>query len=362
MARPWSANELRVLNSYLSAGFDLSRSVVLHIPYPALPLNEESVITAIKTEMPSHKLTGIDRPGVLTIWILHFEEALKDRSKLKTGLIHVLGDHQLMIRDFDVAKTVQINVHQISSLTANEVIASYFSRFGEVKHIMNNKTKTGLMSSSRRVIIEVKDNFNVENVPDFPTINNQHGFCVTIGKDPLCLRCKQRGHISRSCKAVKCGKCGKYTHTTDNCNRGTFADKVRGPQTPTEEEVQDPVAINELDSIYEEELPNVTFVSIKINDVPVTSTPLPKMSPPPVPARSDSSKNKLKLNTQHKTMLGESLDFESGEVSTDTSTNYSPMRKKVLIDSSNKQEKETHTLVRKLSKIQTVPSPYSKKQ
>lgn len=361
MARPWSQNELKVLNSYLQAGFDLSKSVVLHIPYPTLPLNEDTMISVIAKEMPSHKLTGIDRPGCPTIWILHFADKIQDRSKLQSGLIHVHDDHQLVIRDFDVAKVIQVNLHQISSLTSDEIITKFFSRYGTVKSITNNRTKTGLLSSSRRIFIEIKDDFDIESIPDFITLNNQNGFCVTIGREPLCLRCKQRGHISRTCKAEKCGKCGKYTHTTDNCNRGTFADRVKGPRIPAPEDIQDPIAMEELNSLYEKKLPIIQADQVSREDppktviAPATSTPVKIVSPPPVPARINSSIKIVEQNSFNKTMLGDTLDYESGEISTDISATNSPRRKKVLIDSSTSNNKETHTLVRTLSK--QLPSP-----
>jgi len=41
--------------------------------------------------------------------------------------------------------------------------------------------------------------------------------CTVTGRQPMCIRCKQVGHIRARCEAQKCDKCGSFEHPTERC-------------------------------------------------------------------------------------------------------------------------------------------------
>lgn len=70
--------------------------------------------------------------------------------------------------------------------------------------------------------VTLKDGLTVEDVPHHFKFQVGTVSLVTIvGRLPLCLRCKEKGHLRKQCTAPRCAVCARVGHAGSSCPRKT---------------------------------------------------------------------------------------------------------------------------------------------
>ena len=103
-------------------------------------------------------------------------------------------------------QTVEFRVHWLPSYIKDSFVEDFFSHYGKVTSVTrdaaifspNDTKRTGV----RRVMMET-DELRKRTIPYVITFNGGYSALVTMaGRPPLCLRCRQVGHVRKDCVPV----------------------------------------------------------------------------------------------------------------------------------------------------------------
>lgn len=75
----------------------------------------------------------------------------------------------------------------------------------------------GIESTIRRVHIELKKDVGVADLPHQLHMSDCQVLLCVPGRPPICLRCKQLGHIRKQCRTPWCPTCRRFGHDPDDC-------------------------------------------------------------------------------------------------------------------------------------------------
>ncbi|XP_077491854.1 uncharacterized protein LOC144102463 [Amblyomma americanum] len=72
-------------------------------------------------------------------------------------------------------------------------------------------------SSTRLVALNLKTSVTVDGLPHQIRVAGELALVVVPGRAPLCLRCRNTGHIRRDCRVPRCALCHRYGHGEEQC-------------------------------------------------------------------------------------------------------------------------------------------------
>ncbi|XP_077486756.1 uncharacterized protein LOC144098076 [Amblyomma americanum] len=72
-------------------------------------------------------------------------------------------------------------------------------------------------SSTRLVALNLKTGVTVDDLPHQFRVAGELALVVVPGRAPLCLRCRNTGHIRRDCRVPRCALCHRYGHGEEQC-------------------------------------------------------------------------------------------------------------------------------------------------
>lgn len=118
-------------------------------------------------------------------------------------------------------------LHNVS----DEDIRTALLPFGKVTDVFHEKWRVqGVQdkaSSTRAVSLVLKTGMTVEDLPHQLRVAGEQTLVVVPGRAPLCLKCRNTGHVRRDCRVPKCAVCRRYGHQDTECVK-TYA-SVAGP-------------------------------------------------------------------------------------------------------------------------------------
>lgn len=195
------------------------------------------------------------------VWAISFRNRAAKDSLLARKELNVKGQRCVIIEPNK--KDIVVKIHWVPGNVPDEAIVRAFEAYGTVKEICREKWKgsffEGIDSTTRQATIQLKDGILPGNFPHQTYIAGCQVLLAVQGRPPLCLRCKQIGHIRRQCNTPWCKTCRMFGHEEDECVK-TYASSAR----------QSHPAVSEQCTVDTEE---VTLAGAIAESAPSESTP-----------------------------------------------------------------------------------------
>lgn len=146
-------------------------------------------------------------------------------------------------------------IHSCPFFVPQEVLSEVLGRYAEVRAIkFETPQATSPWLDSITLVRTVVLCGEKEDVPHILTVPNGKyviDMLVTItGRVPVCLKCRQRGHMRKKCTASQCRHCKLFGHETEDCPRPmtapAYSSVVKGPERDFEDKddpMEDPVLV-----------------------------------------------------------------------------------------------------------------------
>lgn len=214
--------EESLLTQYAQSGFDLECSLMLKFDFASVPINRKEVINLLKERFPGIVINGLSLTTVTTMWLLLVESKAR-KTELITAATIPLKEHQIKLIDFDVKNIIRLSVHRIGPVIPDRALVDKFSKFGKLTHLETGIDEDGIPTGVRNLTLDAPPHVKRDDIPDFVRINGIKGYVVVKGKEPTCHRCHKKGHVRRTCIAVKCEKCKRFGHIEAECRSRPWA-------------------------------------------------------------------------------------------------------------------------------------------
>ncbi|MES9882660.1 MAG: hypothetical protein ABW185_17475 [Sedimenticola sp.] len=122
---------------------------------------------------------------------------------LEAGSVEVGGRFQRIVR---VSKQeLRVKVHWLPDYIADDFLSTFFGRFGEVTavhrdtQIVSGETRATVRNCVRTVVLKTGE-MGIGEIPHMVKFDGGITILLTLpGRDPLCLKCHQVGHMRRTC-------------------------------------------------------------------------------------------------------------------------------------------------------------------
>jgi len=225
----------------LTAHSLMDRSVTVALPKEGKPYCRSDFIPQLNSTCGVKELIACGPTAAGHIWQMTFASAnAKDRF-LSAGSFAVHNNlHRAEIGGVR-QKKYRVRVHWVPYWIPMDVVTAGFRQNGlQVVHAgFDNSVVKGLehvKSGIRTVTVETDQPSIIPHLFNWSFDGQSGRALVTMtGRDPICLKCNQVGHISARCDASYCRQCREYH--TENCRQRSWAaaaDGRRRQQDPEE--------------------------------------------------------------------------------------------------------------------------------
>ena len=165
----------------------------------------------------------------------------KDRLVAR-GKLTIKNQHVFEVRPLVSARS-RVRVHWAPFYMPNRAIEAELARYGRINscehEVMARETGFNKVSTGVRTV--TMSGVQLADLPHLITVTSleageKHVLLITVpGRPPLCLRCRQEGHIRKDCVTPFCRHHGQYGHATEDCvnAKSTYSRVVQG--TPRRE-------------------------------------------------------------------------------------------------------------------------------
>ncbi|XP_064475615.1 uncharacterized protein LOC135389504 [Ornithodoros turicata] len=203
-------------------------TVALHADLLQRPYRREDFKPALKTTLNPEDIASFGVYQMNHVWVLTTRSAQAKQKLLEIGECSVKG-RKCLILDTS-PKEVRAKLHWIPFHTPDEEVRMALSPFGSdivvKREVWNDDFFKNTETTERTVTMRLKDGVSVDNIPHQLRILGNLTLVSIAGRPPLCLRCRQTGHIRRQCRTPKCEACRRFGHDKDSCLK-TYADRTK---------------------------------------------------------------------------------------------------------------------------------------
>lgn len=116
---------------------------------------------------------------------------------------------------------LRIKIHWVLHGVSDEDVGVAFLPYGRVTKVTREKWRahgvTKKASTTRTASLKLKSGVKIDDIPHQQKIAGEMALVVVPGRAPLCLRCKNTGHIRRDCRVPRCNLCRRFGHDEAQC-------------------------------------------------------------------------------------------------------------------------------------------------
>ncbi|XP_049267169.1 uncharacterized protein LOC125756425 [Rhipicephalus sanguineus] len=219
----------------LPSGEGLRRTLVLHCDIAGRPYGINDFRKPLKELGIIQQVSGIGAYQMSHVWLLNVKTDEAKKTLLNAGILSV-KDRPCLVVDPE-RQEVRLKLHWVAFDVNAETVRRAFREYGEVKEVISDKWRDedfeGVESTTRFVRLLLKEAVTTDRIPHQMRLGSGTALVVVPGRAPLCLRCRNTGHIRRDCRVPRCAGCRAFGHEQMDCtrsyasaaNRGTNADQ-----------------------------------------------------------------------------------------------------------------------------------------
>ena len=199
----------------------LREAVLLTLQSGDSRIDRKALAEAIGTVVPLSEVEAIGNLGSMAEWYVMLKST-NAREKFLGGKELRVGDQSFAIGEpYKKVKTVRL-LNIPPGVSDQEILAVVGKWGGKVLGIDAERLPPPyeeIKTFVRRVRIQFQAQSDEEKVPISTRLS---GLSVTVqleGRQKVCYRCKQAGHVKAECKVEKCQRCYEIGHDDPECQR-----------------------------------------------------------------------------------------------------------------------------------------------
>ncbi|XP_064465441.1 uncharacterized protein LOC135376952 [Ornithodoros turicata] len=209
---------------------DISRNTVfLHADPSARPYKVQDFVEPLRRVVNNKDIAGFGSYLFNHVWIITMHSDEEKEKLRKAGELTVKGRRCIVVDPN--SNVISLKLHWLPTNVPDEVVRRALSLYGTAKEVVREKWKLpgleGVETTTRSVVLHLKEGCTTESIPYQLKIMGATVLVSVPGKAPLCLRCKQVGHIRSQCRTEYCRTCKGFGHIAEDCVR-TYAAMTRG--------------------------------------------------------------------------------------------------------------------------------------
>ncbi|KAH8040098.1 hypothetical protein HPB51_009354 [Rhipicephalus microplus] len=202
-------------------GEGLRRTLVLHCDIAARPYGINDFRKPLKKLGIIQEVSGIGAYQMSHVWLLNMKTDEAKKTLLDAGLLSV-KDRPCVVVDPE-RQEVRPKLHWVAFDVNAETVRRAFREYGEVKEVISDKWRDedfeGVESTTRFVRLLLKEGVTTDRILHQMRLGSGMALVVVPGRAPLCLRCRNTGHIRRDCRVPRCAGCRAFGHEQADCTR-----------------------------------------------------------------------------------------------------------------------------------------------
>ncbi|KAM7281003.1 hypothetical protein ISCGN_006487 [Ixodes scapularis] len=225
-----SSNEgYRIVLPPLPTGVHALNSVFLHADITARPYRIQDLKKGLEKAGVLGEIAAFGSYQMNHVWIVTLKTSLAKKKLLSAATFEVKGKRCVVI---DPEKSeVRLKLHWLPFHLPDDVVKKNLEPYGKVEDVGREAWRVegfeGVQSTTRVVRLTLKEGVTLEKLPHQLRLPGCTALVLAPGRAPLCLRCRQTGHIRRECRVPRCDSCRRFGHLRDDC-RKTYADVTNG--------------------------------------------------------------------------------------------------------------------------------------
>ncbi|XP_075730852.1 uncharacterized protein LOC142774347 [Rhipicephalus microplus] len=205
----------------LPTGEGLRRTLVLHRDIAARPYGINDFRKPLKELGIIQEVSGIGAYQMSHVWLLNMKTDEAKKTLLDAGLLSV-KDRPCVVVDPE-RQEVRLKLHWVAFDINAETVRHAFWEYCEVKEVISDKWRDEdferAESTTRFVRLLLKEGVTTDRIPHQMRLGSGMALVVVPGRAPLCLRCRNTGHIRRDCRVPRCTGCRAFGHEQADCTR-----------------------------------------------------------------------------------------------------------------------------------------------
>lgn len=233
--------DYRISLPQLPSGEAMRRAVVLHGDMACRPYRLEDFRKPLGEAGVLGEVARFGAYQMSHVWLLDLKTEAAKQKLLEAGQLAVKGHKCLVIDPFK--QELRVKLHWVSFGVTNDSIHRAFADFGEVKEVTHERWKVpgfdGVESTSRVVRLVLREGVGIDRLPHQLRLGGGMVLVVVPGRAPICLRCRQTGHIRRDCRTSRCTECRAFGHERADCVRSYAYAAGRGAYNDNTDDIMD---------------------------------------------------------------------------------------------------------------------------
>lgn len=224
----------------MESNVDFSRAVLLELPKFSGPYFLKDFKEAVSQHVDFKHVEGITSLQQKHRWILTIDSVEVRNILINIGEMEISGNKCIIKPVID--EFVEGKIHWLPIEVPDSVIKQFLNNYCSDIIISKDKcTEPGfenLLSGKRSIRMKLKKGITIDRIPHLINLCNFNCLIVLKNRAPLCLRCKETGHIKMKCTAPFCSTCKSFKHDASKCSGPTYASKANS-QTTKENQIPD---------------------------------------------------------------------------------------------------------------------------
>ncbi|XP_064467822.1 uncharacterized protein LOC135378674 [Ornithodoros turicata] len=239
--------EYRIFLPSLPAGKVGKNTVVLHGDITGRPYCKEDFKPPLKELIKGTEIAAFGVYQLNHIWLLttHHEET---KQKLLNAKECIVKGKRCLIIDC-CQQEIVAKLHWLPYHVPDDSVRKAFEVFGQEIIVSREKWTDDYFhdveSTTRVLKMKLKEGVTVDIIPHQMRLCGKSVLVSIPGRLPLCLRCRELGHVRRQCRAPRCSKCRRYGHDDESCVR-SYASVTKEVREEADENLMDEADMEEI--------------------------------------------------------------------------------------------------------------------